>query len=107
MAKRKNLKDRKLIENDPYLNKSKDHLRYLLYNQIKNTFVGSLSAVENKLGKDFSLYPQLRAEILRVGNNEIRKMHKILDSFNIEAVSFVDEFENQEKRQGENDGKIN
>jgi len=95
MNKRKRLKDRKIIDDDPYLTKSKDHLRYLLYNQIKNVFVGSLSAIENKMGRDFPLYPQLRAEILRLGNNEVRKMHQILDSFNVEAASFVDEFDNQ------------
>lgn len=95
---KKQLKERKLVENDPYLNKSKEHLRFLLYNQIKSVFVGSLNAVENKLGKSFPAYDQLRAEILRIGNDRIRDMHEILNDFNVEAISKTNEFSHKVKR---------
>jgi len=96
--RKKTLKERKLIENDPYFLKSKEYMRHFLYNQIKDVFVGSLNAIENKLGKTFPSYPQLRAEILRVGNDKIREMHDLLDSFNIEMVADVEEFGNKDKR---------
>lgn len=97
--RKKTLKDRKLIEDDPYLSKSKDFLRHSLYNQIKDVFVGSLNAIENKLGKSFPAYPQLRAEILRIGNDKIRDMHNLLDDhFNVEMVVDVEEFDNKNKR---------
>jgi len=102
----KQLKERQLIEGDPYLDKSREHLRFLLYNQLKSVFVNSLNAVENKLGKNFPAYHQLRAEILGIGNDEIRKMHEVLDCFNIEAVSNTSEFSHKEKGKENTDGKV-
>jgi len=102
----KQLKERQLIEDDPYLDKSREHLRFLLYNQLKSVFVGSLNAVENKLGKNFPAYSQLRAEILRIGNDKIRDMHEILSEFNIEAISNTSEFSHKEKGKENTDGKI-
>ena len=94
----KQLKERQLIEGDPYLDKSREHLRFLLYNQLKSVFVGSLNAVENKLGKNFPAYSQLRAEILRIGNDKIREMHEMLNEFNIEAISATNEFSHKENK---------
>ena len=73
-------------KNDAYSFKSREHLRFLLYNEIKAIFVGSLNAIENRLGKNFEAFAGLRAEILRLGNNAIRNCHEHVDKFNVEMI---------------------
>lgn len=70
----------------PYDQKSREWLRNQLYNDIKAVFVGALSAVESRLGKGFDAYSDLRGEILRLGNECIRKMHRHLDRVNVECI---------------------
>lgn len=76
----------------PYDKKSREWLRNQLYNDIKSVFVGALSAIESRLGKGFEAYPDLRGEILRLGNECIRKMHKRLDTVNVECIPEIVEF---------------
>jgi hypothetical protein len=77
---------------DQYSLRSREHLRTLIYTSIKAVFVGSLRAVETRLGDDFPQYSGLRAEILRIGNDAVREMHKYLNKFNVEMIPEVVEF---------------
>ena len=76
----------------PYDMKSKQWLRDFLYNEIKAVFVGSLRAIETRLGNGFEGYAGLRSEILRLGNDCIRKMHEGLDRVNVEFIPTTIEF---------------
>ena len=80
------------IKTDGYSVKSKDYLRFLLYNLVKSTFVGSLRTIETRLGRTFPAFDGIRSEILRIGNDSIRELHNILDRFNVEQVPDVIEF---------------
>jgi hypothetical protein len=83
--RRKRLTDIKASEH-PYDIRSNDWLRAKLVEEIKKVFVGSLRAVETRLGTGFESFEPLRGEILRLGNDCIREMHKLLDNVNVEFI---------------------
>jgi hypothetical protein len=90
--KTKRLKD--IAESShPYDLKSKAWLREHLYNSIKAVFVGSLRAIETRLGDGFEGYAGLRSEILRLGNDCLRKMHEGVNKVNVEFVPDTIEFD--------------
>lgn len=55
--------------------------------RIKKVFVTALKCVEIKFGKEFPGYEELRAEILREGNDAIRDLRELINrAYNIEEV---------------------
>jgi hypothetical protein len=88
--KRHPLRRKRLAEIEPsehpYDIRSKDWLRAHLYEDIKKLFVGALRSVETRLGTGFEGFEGLRSEILRMGNDCIRNMHRYMDSVNVEFV---------------------
>lgn len=76
----------------PYDLKSKEWLREHLYQIIKSVFVGSLRAVETRLGDGFEGYKGLRSDVLRLGNDALRAMHEGLDVVNVEFIPITEEF---------------
>jgi hypothetical protein len=106
----RNVHKRKFLKNieestHPYDLKSKSWLRDNLYNNIKSVFVGALRAIETRLGTGFEGYNGLRSEILRLGNDCIRKMHDYLDNVNVEFIPTTVEFKfvNKDKEKGKED----
>jgi len=83
--RRKRLADIKPSEH-PYDIKSNDWLRTQLVERIKKVFVGALGAIETRLGTGFESFELLRSDILRLGNDCIREMHKLLDRVNVEVI---------------------
>lgn len=103
--KRKRLKN--ITESvHPYDLQSKQWLREHLYKNIKEVFVGSLRAIETRLGDGFDGYAGLRSEILRLGNDCLRKMHEGLDKVNVEFIPDVIEFKfNNKAKAGEKENE--
>lgn len=72
---------------DLYTVKSRNELKSLAYAQIKRVFVKALKCIEIKFGKNFDGYLDMRAEILRAGNDAYRLISETIDSdFNIEKI---------------------
>lgn len=62
-------------------------LNKYIEDSIKNVFIGALSCIEIRFGKDFEGYKEIRADILRKGNDSIRKLHEVIENrFNIEQI---------------------
>ena len=70
-----------------YALKSNDKLKDLAEKQIRKVFVTCLNCIEMRFGKHFEGYEEIRANILRVGNDAVRDLRsKISEDFNIEAI---------------------
>lgn len=80
--------------NDAFHKRSSSSLKREIKRQIKRVFVSDLELMEIKFGRDFEGYEELRAKILRNGNDAIRYIEELLDrSYNVQKVpdlTFVD-----------------
>ena len=90
---------------DTYSKKSKEWLRNILYTEIKEVFVGALRAIETRLGTGFDGYMGLRSEILRIGNDAIRRTHTVLDHINVEHIPQVIKIGNSKGKEEINGNK--
>ena len=62
-------------------------LKNKVKSSITSVFKAALDMIELKCGKDFDGYDDLRAKILRNGNNAIRDLEEHIDeSYNIEII---------------------
>jgi hypothetical protein len=80
------LRDVKKI-NDAFHRRSSSDLKRETRNQINKVFVSALELIEIKFGRDFDGYAELRAKILRVGNDAIRHLDELIDNnYNVQKV---------------------
>jgi len=64
---------------------SAEKIKKALDTKIKHVFKTALRCLEIKFGTGFEGYEQMRAEILRVGNNAIRELKELVnEEFGIE-----------------------
>ncbi len=83
------LKDVKKIR-DAFHRRSQVSLEREVNRQIKRVFVSTLELIEIKFGTDFAGYEELRAKILRTGNDSIRYVGDLLNkSYNVQKVPDV------------------
>ncbi len=74
-------------------NAASDLLKIDIEKSIKEVFISALEAVEIRFGSDFEGYQNIRAKILRVGNDAIRNLEELVDSkYSIERKSESIEF---------------
>lgn len=72
---------------DGYSVKSKSMLKSELHKIIKDVFIRSLRCIEIRFGRDFEGFDSLRSEILRTGNDAVRKMETLIEEgYNIESL---------------------
>lgn len=71
---------------DPTAKRSSLALKEALRKRVKFVFVNALELMEIKFGKNFDGYDELRAKILRVGNDAIRTIELTVDGYNVEKV---------------------
>lgn len=75
---------------DKYAKKSADILKKKIRYSITSVFKTTLDMVELKFGKNFDGYEDLRAKILRTGNDAIRELEESINSkYNIEMLSNI------------------
>lgn len=73
--------------NDAFHRKSSTSLKREVKHQINKVFVSALELIEIKFGRDFDGYSELRAKILRVGNDAIRHIDELIDgNYNVQKV---------------------
>lgn len=64
--------------------------------RMKKIFVTALRCVEIRFGKEFDGYGQLRAEILRIGNDMVREFREEVEAkYNVEVVPGVIKIDDQ------------
>jgi len=81
--------------------KGSDLLKSVVEKKIRKVFVNSLRIIEMKWGKSFDGYEEIRAEILRNGNDAVRDVRKLIaDKFNVEEISDVETvvFKNNDRK---------
>jgi len=71
---------------DPIARRSAASLKESLNKRVKFVFVTALECIEMRFGKAFDGYDELRAKILRVGNDAVRAIEEMVDGCNIEKV---------------------
>lgn len=87
--------------NDQTATRGAHLLKDLVEKKIRKVFVNSLRIIEMKWGKNFDGYEEIRAEILRNGNDAVRDARKLIsERFNVEEISDVETvvFKNNEER---------
>lgn len=78
-----------------------DRIKKAVETKIKHVFKTSLKSIEIKFGDKFDGYDQMRAEILRVGNNAIRELKELVnDEFGIDEESLTKVRINKETNNG-------
>ena len=80
---------------ETFLRKSSDFLKKRMEVRVKRLYVSALECIEIKFGREFDGYEEIRAKILREGNDAVRDLSKIVDEFRVEAVPQVTTFVNQ------------
>lgn len=72
---------------DPYFVRSNRFLQQIADKCLRKVFVNCLNIVEMKWGKHFDGYEEVRANILRTGNDAVRDLCKTIEEdFNIESI---------------------
>lgn len=75
---------------DRYAVQSATNLKAQVAKEVKSVFITALKCIEMKFGRDFDGFEAIRAEILRAGNDAIRRVEDVLDTrYNIEIVPTV------------------
>lgn len=73
--------------NDLFHRRSATALKREVKTKITKVFTGDLSMLEIKFGRDFDGYAELRADILRRGNDAIRYIEELIDAkYNVQRV---------------------
>jgi hypothetical protein len=57
----------------------KENLKDYIEGNVKSVWKAALDSIEMRFGKDFEGYKSMRALILRMGNDAIRKIHARID----------------------------
>jgi hypothetical protein len=72
---------------DMYSIKSANLLKTLVEKEIKGVFKNALRCIEMRFGRDFEGFETIRRDILRSGNDSIRKVSEMIDgNFNVEQI---------------------
>jgi len=72
---------------DAFSKRSAHSLKRACNKEITRVFVTALECMEIRFGRDFEGYNELRAKILRVGNDSKRRLDEIIEEgFNIEKI---------------------
>jgi hypothetical protein len=94
-------------KNDAFSRRSAQSFKREMARHLTRIFVQSLECVEIRFGREFDGYDEIRAKILRVGNNAKREVERIVDEqYNVEKVphvTVVNTKGRQTEREEEND----
>lgn len=104
MIKQQDIKKR----TDPIARRSASSLKEGVNKRVKFLFVTALELIEVRFGKSFEGYDELRAKILRVGNDVLRSIEEMVDSYNVEKVpeQIVVFTQAAEAEEGRQDGEV-
>lgn len=65
----------------------KKTLKKQVEHEVRKVFRTALTCIEMRFGDDFDGFPALRAQILRVGNDAIRELSRIIDEeYNLQII---------------------